>query len=89
MPTTKGCSAEKPIANKRNSHCVYTGTRKQETALASVLDETHMLTQIPGGKLHQHKLQPRLLTPSQGFGCSSAAVCAATALAISNVLQVR
>lgn len=84
-------SAKKSIVQlKSNSLCLYTGTRRVlKAAPVNCLDETHWQTQIPRGKLHQHKLQPRLRAPSKGFGCFSAEVCAATVLAISAVLQVR
>jgi len=62
--------------------------RVLKAAPANALDDTHWPTQVPRGKLHQ-KPQPRLLTPSKGFGCFPAEVCAATVLAIPAVLQVR
>lgn len=58
------------VTLKSNSCCLYTGTRRVlKAAPVNALHETHCLTQIPRGKLHQHKLQPRLLMPSKGFGC--------------------
>lgn len=74
-----------PQTYSRTPKQLMLGPGVPKAAPVNALEESHWLTQTPRGELHQHKLQPRLLTPSKGCRRFAAKVCAATVLAISIV----